>query len=103
VDFVGVKTTVKVVGVMKGRYSQPELTVFHLQFPDGTRINQGPFLGELKSQPISHPQPDGTRRSGPPEYMVFLKKRDDGRYEPTSGPLDSAYAFRELRIPAVGR
>jgi hypothetical protein len=38
---------------------------------------------------------------GPPEYMLFLRLRKDGRYEPVSGEIDPALSIRELH-PAEG-
>ena len=31
-----------------------------------------------------------------PAWLAFLKKRDDGRYEPVTDPYDTVDSFREL-------
>ena len=35
----------------------------------------------------------------PPDYLLFLKKRDDGRYEPVTGQMDAAESVREVSRP----
>jgi hypothetical protein len=36
---------------------------------------------------------------GAPEYLLFLKLRKDGRYEPVSGRVDPEFSVRELHAP----
>jgi hypothetical protein len=33
---------------------------------------------------------------GPPQYLAFLKRRADGRYEPVTGQEDADQSFREV-------
>jgi hypothetical protein len=98
-DFIGVNTTFTVTGVIRGRYTQPELILHHLRLPEGIQLQNSPFLAKIKLTPILKTTPSGTKRSAQPEYLLFLKKRKDGRYEPVSGTLDSAHAIREIQLP----
>jgi hypothetical protein len=36
---------------------------------------------------------------GRPEYMLFLRLRKDGRFEPVSGEVDPVLSVRELHPP----
>lgn len=36
---------------------------------------------------------------GRPEYLLFLKRRQDGKYEPLSGRVDPALSIREVFHP----
>jgi len=38
--------------------------------------------------------------SAQPEYLLFLKRRTDGRYEPISGQMDAALSVREVAEPS---
>jgi len=95
-DFVGVNTTVEVRGVVDGRFRARELTLFHLRLPDGKTLQNGPRILNFPNNSFSF----GTAAKGEvlskPEYLLFLKKRDDGRYEPVSGTLDAGQSVREL-------
>jgi hypothetical protein len=97
-DFPGVNTIFNVTGVLKGRYKASSITLFHLRQPDNGILDNGPYLATFNHQPIIQPLPGGKRRSTKQEYLLFLKKRDDGRYEPVSGPMDSAHAIREMNM-----
>ena len=45
------------------------------------------------------PKRAGNRAVSPPEYLLFLKQRKDGMYEPVSGQLDAAFSVRALLSP----
>jgi len=98
-DFLGVNTTLKVRGVLKGRFRNPDIMVFHLRKPETMILENGPYLATFNLQPIEQILPGGKRQMAKREYLLFLKKRKDGRYEPVSGPLDSAHAIREMNLP----
>jgi hypothetical protein len=86
-------TTLEVVQVIKGEHRGDELVVFHyrLEVPKGG-IGNGPLLIQFHR---------GRRRSGrlPPDYMLFLKKRQDGRYEAVSGQYDPRLSVKEVVEP----
>lgn len=99
--FVGQNTVFRVVAVLKGRApSSEQLTVLHFRHakkgeaPAGApRIFvNGPGFAEF---PV-------TNKMGPTQYLGFLKKRPDGRYEAMVGQFDSAYSFRLLGSAAGG-
>jgi len=99
-DFPVVNTTLKVTGVLKGRFKMTELTVFHLRQPETMILSNGPYMATFNEQPVERILPGGKRQSAKREYLLFLRKRDDGRFEPVSGPMDSAHAIRELNVSA---
>jgi hypothetical protein len=45
------------------------------------------------------PKRAGKSVVSPPEYLLFLKMRQDGLYEPVSGQLDAAFSVRALFLP----
>lgn len=100
VDFVGVNTTFKVTGVLKGRLTTEDIVLYHLRLPEGLRLANGPFQAKFRTQPKVNRAPGNAEKSSAPEYILFLNKRKDGRFEPVSGPMDSAYAVRELVVPS---
>jgi hypothetical protein len=99
VDFVGVNTTIKVTGVLKGRLKEKQLTIFHLRIPDGMTLKEGPSTLTFRTGVLPIKSPGTVTSLARPEYLMFLKKRDDGRFEPISGPLESAHSFREVYLP----
>ena len=42
------------------------------------------------------PRQAGKNQINPPEYLLFLKLRKDGLYEPVSGQLDAALSVRTI-------
>jgi len=95
-DFVGVNTKVEVRGVVDGRFRAKELTIFHLRMPDGKTLVNGPLMLELHRTALTMRTAGHEKGQGAPEYLLYLKKRKDGRYEPASGPLSGGHAAREL-------
>lgn len=100
VDFVGVNTTLKVTGILKGRYLANEMVLYHLRLPEGLQLANGPFQAKLRTQPAVKRTAGGSNKTVAPEYLLFLSKRKDGRFEPVSGPMESGYAVRELQLPS---
>ena len=62
-----------------------------------------PLLIELKQSKDKksklHQQSQGLRKISQPEYLLFLKKRKDGTYEPVSGQLDASFSVRAMFPP----
>jgi hypothetical protein len=85
---VGVITAFRVDCVLKGEYTQKELEVVHFRYKEGARIQNGPFLVSFKAKPID-PKTDIAEElpalMKDPEYLIFLRKRSDGRWECVSG------------------
>jgi hypothetical protein len=75
-QMVGVNTTFDVGATLKGKIDG-KLVVHHFRYPDPTPpLRNGPSFVTFQT---------GER---PPAYLLFLKKRDDGRYEPLAGQMD---------------
>lgn len=110
--FTGVETTFELATVLKGR-SANSFKVFHFQYKNPSRpFEDGPELVSFLTEPLSV----GIRRSGEteeegpktleptkskslktaPEYLLFLKRRADGRFEALSGQVDPNSSVRTL-------
>ncbi len=75
---VGVNTVFKRWAVIKGKLSDETFTVRHNRFFDPKFLpkeEDGPSIVEFDA-------------TGHTQYLLFLKKRDDGRYEAVSGAMD---------------
>jgi hypothetical protein len=109
-QFKGVSTQLRVISTVKGTPTQI-IKVLHYKYADSNmRINDGPGLISFLSRPVSinvHPLQDSEqnpkaplirRVSGnpAPEYLLFLKKRQDGSYEAVSGQVDPTLSVRVL-------
>jgi hypothetical protein len=92
-EFAGRNTTFKVKHALKGELKGEEIKVLHFKFGELKKgikkdsadilIIDGPTFVEFKD------------KNGP-EYMLFLKRTKDGRYEPVSGRIDPNLAVRVL-------
>jgi hypothetical protein len=88
--------------VEKGK-AEKSIKVLHYRLPENALIQDGPLLVKFRKEPL---QVEGTVKGvkfvaelGKPDYMVFLRQRKDGRYEPISGQVDPALSVRELSSP----
>jgi hypothetical protein len=99
--FVGINTHFRVHLVLKGKVETKEVTVLHF-WNEEPRIENGPECADFRftityteehfmngenvgSVAVHHPER--------PMWLAFLKKRNDGRFEPVAGQLDSAFSF----------
>lgn len=111
--FVGTQTVFKVQSVLKGG-TPDSVRVIHFSYKQGaTLYDDGPgfvnFLTESVVTAAKKPSHDSgvlqeraavvERLVSQPEYLLFLKKRSDGRYEPVSGQMDSAFSVRIISHP----
>lgn len=101
VDFLGVNTVFSVEAILKGKVSEGKLTVLHYRVEPGKKIVNGPLLVSFRTRDISYRTKTGRGTLEKPSYLLFLKKRKDGRYEAVSGQVDPALAVREMyyRLP----
>lgn len=102
-DFIGVNTTFKVTGVIDGRLRESELVLYTLRLPEDKILNQAPMTVKFQTRTSVPGLSTRVSRQSVPEYLLFLKKRKDGRYEPVSGPLDALHSVRELQLPAANK
>jgi len=106
-DFMGHNTEFKVHAILKGDSRKDKtLTVLHFSYSkdikwiaNGARFARfvpGPL--QFRKQVLKDEETIGgiSVYSEEPVWLAFLKKRDDGRYEPVTDPYDSTDSFREL-------
>lgn len=111
--FVGTETIFKVQSILKGG-TPDSVRVVHFNYKQGaTRYENGPGFVTFLTEPVvttaKNPGHDSgvlkervavdERLVSQPEYLLFLKKRSDGRYEPVSGQMDSAFSVRIISHP----
>jgi hypothetical protein len=98
----------RVRGILKNNgEAMKELTVLHFHYPKGTLVANGAQFIRFPVGPITYekrPMKDGKVIEGSvervqytPQWLAFLKRRPDGRYEPVSGQYDACMSFEELR------
>jgi hypothetical protein len=101
-DLVGRNTTLRVVHAIKGEPAGKQITILHFEFGkrrDGWEkgIENGPMLVDFR---VAREEPVVTGvLSSTPQYLLFLRKMGDGRYEPLSGQIDPALSVREFCNP----
>jgi hypothetical protein len=100
-DFQGRTSTLEVRGTLKGKAAGAEVNVLHFRLRDGVRIENGPCLVAFRTASVGVTLPRGGKvELSRPHYLLFLKQRKDGRYEPVSGEYDPALSVREMYIPS---
>lgn len=108
--FEAVDTGFDVRWVIKGPPDLKTLTVLHFRYGPKTMVMNGALFVHFVVKPISFraeplPEDKDARPSGlnislpAPEYLLFLKKRSDGRMKCVTGQYDAALSCRELGEP----
>ena len=100
-------TTFDVHGVLKGEIDSETLELIHCRIGDlgGGTLWNWPTLAHFElEERTSATETAGNVNAVPTQeielsYLMFLKRRDDGRYEPVSGQVDSALSFRKVTGP----
>jgi hypothetical protein len=98
-EFVGINTTFAVQTVLKGEAGSDKLQVLHYRLKPGVLIEDGPLLVSFRLHGTAITTNGAKIGLARPEYLLFLKKRKDGRYEPLSGRTDPALSVREMYKP----
>jgi len=110
--FAGLETTFEVATVLKGK-SADSFKLLHFQYKARAKpFNDGPAMVSFLTEPLSidiRPtrkiDDEGLERLEPlkrksstsaPEYLLFLKRRADGRFEAVSGQVDPDSSVRTL-------
>jgi hypothetical protein len=99
-ELVAQNTTLKVRGTLKGKAEGEHIKVLHFKFGEfkkgfeGRSTYDGPQLVEFRTGPVTVGAGPSKRVVAKPEYLLFLKKMKDGRYEPLSGHIDPADSIR---------
>ncbi len=99
----GRRTTFQVQGVCKGKAEGETIDVVHFLVKPGRLVPNGPspaFFRD-KGRRLTIEAVDGLkekqeRLEEPPEYLLFLKVRKDGKFEPVSGQVDSHWSARKI-------
>jgi hypothetical protein len=100
VDFVGVKTTFIVKHTLKGEADGQTLKVRHFRLKEGVLVENGPLLVRFRTERGLSIRAKGFKGSVPkPDYLLFLKRNKDGRYEPVSGRIDPRLSVKEIYAP----
>ena len=96
-------TTFQVSGVLKGEIDCETLELVHCRLGDlgGGTLWDWPTLAYFESEghTIRIESGEGAGllvQESQPSYLMFLKRRDDGRYEPVAGQVDSATSFLKV-------
>jgi hypothetical protein len=105
-DLDGQLTTFALKTVLKGTVEGESLQLVHYKVDDGApgkyqnralvaEFRKEEYRADKASQPGVPKQrvPTGRKQS----YLLFLKLRKDGKFEPVSGQIDSAFSVMELR------
>jgi hypothetical protein len=104
-DLQVVPTTFQVLHVVKGRLAENKFVLVHHRIArkQGTHAN-GPRLTKFSRERLPITYPGGAASLAPPEYMLFLKKRPDDRYECVSGHFDTEASVKQILepIPTIG-
>jgi len=106
-DFVATDTRFKIHAVLKGdRGTANELTVLHFDYSKNVsgvangalfiRFSVGPLQYEKRAVKDGKVVGGITAYQQEPVWLAFLKRRNDGRFQPVTNQYDSARSFREL-------
>lgn len=87
-SWVGVNTKFQVAAVLKGELKEGEVTLLHHRYFGGDKtaveIIDGP--GFVKFDPAAGQK-----------YMLYLKRLEDGRFEPVSGQYDPHFSVKVIK------
>lgn len=105
-DFQGYNSTFRVQVVLVGdKGIGPDIKVLHFSYASDVRNNHGtrfmsflPGPQELRKRIVRNGDEKETVKllQEKPSWLAFLRKREDGRYEPVTPPYDAVDSFREV-------
>lgn len=98
-NFVEVETAFEVESALKGKVEGNKLTLLHYRLEPGAQIVNGPLLVKFRTRGLRLDTPKAKAQLGQPSYLLYLKKRADGRFEPLSGQVDPELSVREMYAP----
>ena len=110
-ELVAQNTTLKVKHALKGKAEGAEFKVLHFKLGElkkgkrpgtgDTILEDGPQLVAFRNSGVlvKAQGDDNLTVLTTPEYLLFLKRMADGRYEPVSGRIDPALSVREVSVP----
>jgi hypothetical protein len=95
---VGIVTKFAVLHVVKGEYKEKELGIVHFKLKKGVVVGNGPLLASFYTKRLSISGDFGAATMKP-EYMLFLKKQEDGRFTFVSGQFDPELSVKQMLSP----
>lgn len=105
-EFDGTNTTFKIQHVLKGEVPGKKIKVVHYQFGKPRKDSQGNLVIAIDGPCFVRFCTEPARIEGPnrlidaqPEYLLFLRKLADGRFEPVSGKVDPQLSVKEIFEP----
>lgn len=109
-EFLGQNTTLQVSQTLKGNTADKKIVVLHHKFGkihkkakikdgDPVELIDSPSFVYFRSKPVDVEYGGWELKEHRFEYLLFLKKRSDGRYELVSGGIDPNLSVRELFQP----
>lgn len=93
-EFVGQNTTFKLKHTFKGKAVDQQIKVLHFRFGDKVKKGEKAIIEPI--QIVDGPLFVDFQKEPPAEYLLFLKRLKDGRYEPVSGRIDPGLSVRKL-------
>lgn len=99
VNFIGVETPFTIKVILKGKVAGEKLTVLHYRLEPDVLLADGPLLVQFRTKGIKLETKEAKIHLGQPDYLLFLKKRADGKYESVSGQVDPELAVKEMYDP----
>lgn len=108
--YIGVNTEFHVEDTIKGTVAAEKLTVLHFKHNPSVGYSDGMLIVNFILKEITMdarfqglgkvPTPLATRiEIPPPEYLLFLKRISNGRYEPVTGQMNARLSVREVDRP----
>lgn len=109
-ELVAQTTTFRVKHVLKGKAEGEQFKVLHFKFAETLKkginpntflsyvVEDGPLLVAFRTGSVTV-KAEGAGQSTilrTPDYLLFLKRLKDGRYEPVSGQIDPALSVRQM-------
>lgn len=95
--------TFKVEAALKGKNPGDKIELIHCRLKEDVSVENGPLLAEFrqKGRLLHIEAVDGVRgkrteQEATPQYILFLKARTDGRFEPVAGQVDSSLSVRQV-------
>lgn len=96
-DYQGRNTEFSIRQTLKGE-APDNLNVLHFKYVGEIRVDNAAHLVDF----VLHSAKDNMPlmfEFQTPEYMLFLKRMEDGRYQPVSGYDDPAFSVRKITVP----
>ena len=92
IEFLSKETTFETLAVLKGAKVE-KLVLVHYRLKDGNIPPNGPMLVAFRTVEEAA---KANQYAAAPEYLLFLKRGADGRYEPVTGQIDSVLSVRSV-------